>query len=108
PAVPAALTPATGSNAVVAAVLDTGLALAHPDLGGQWQYAPGQPANQHVFLSGPAASCPNATTPDDERDLSVTNPFTHGTHVSGTIAAQLNNGVGVAGIAGGVRVLPLK
>jgi subtilisin family serine protease len=32
----------------------------------------------------------------------------HGTHVSGTIAAQTHNGVGVAGVAPNVRILPLK
>lgn len=32
----------------------------------------------------------------------------HGTHVSGIIAARTNNGVGVAGVAGNVRILPLK
>jgi serine protease len=32
----------------------------------------------------------------------------HGTHVAGTIAQVTNNGVGVAGVAPGVRILPLK
>jgi hypothetical protein len=106
--VPVAWNATTGSSSMIAAVLDTGLALAHPDLTAQWMYASGHSANQHVFLSAPASSCPAATTPDDDRYLNTGNPLTHGTHVSGTIAAGFNNGAGVAGIAGGVRVLPLK
>ncbi|MCB9554912.1 MAG: S8 family serine peptidase [Deltaproteobacteria bacterium] len=32
----------------------------------------------------------------------------HGTHVAGTIAQSTNNGVGVAGVAYGARIMPLK
>ncbi len=32
----------------------------------------------------------------------------HGTHVAGTIAAATNNTVGVAGVAPGIRILPLR
>jgi serine protease len=32
----------------------------------------------------------------------------HGTHVSGTVAARTNNGVGVAGVAFNARVLPVR
>ena len=39
------------------------------------------------------------------------NPFDdniHGTHVSGTIGAMANNGIGVAGVAWDVQIIPLK
>ncbi|MBV8500514.1 MAG: S8 family serine peptidase [Paucibacter sp.] len=32
----------------------------------------------------------------------------HGTHVSGLIAAATNNGLGMAGVAGGVKLLPVR
>lgn len=32
----------------------------------------------------------------------------HGTHIAGTIAADTNNGVGVAAVAPGIKVMPLK
>jgi subtilisin family serine protease/subtilisin-like proprotein convertase family protein len=38
--------------------------------------------------------------PDDD--------YFHGTHVAGTIAAMTNNGIGVAGVAPNVQIMPLK
>src|SRR5262249_6050139 len=34
--------------------------------------------------------------------------YGHGTHVTGTIAALADNGIGVAGVAPGARVMPLR
>lgn len=70
-----------GSMAVKVAVLDTGIDLAHPDLVANI-------CGTRVF-SGEA---------------SVQDNYGHGTHVSGTVAAGLNNGVGIAGM-GNVCIL---
>lgn len=67
----------TGNRSVIVAVLDGGVDPEHEDLAGN--YAGGK-----NFGTG------GKVTPDD-----------HGTHVAGTISAVNNNGVGVAGIAGG-------
>ena len=94
-----------GSNAVKVAVIDSGILLSHPDLAGQWAYAPGHGAGDHVFLSTPLSDgCTAPSEPSDDDG--------HGTHVAGTIAAAstITGGpaAGIAGIAPGVRILPLK
>ena len=80
-----------GSANVKVAVIDTGVDAAHPDLSAA--LLPGT-----TFLSQPSAGCAFATNDDNG----------HGTHVSGIIAAAGNNGAGIAGVAFGARVLPIK
>jgi serine protease len=41
-------------------------------------------------------------------DCPAVNSSWHGTHVSGTVAAVTNNGIGVAGVAFGAKVVPLR
>lgn len=41
-------------------------------------------------------------------DTDPTDDFGHGTHVTGILAAAADNGVGVAGLAPNVKILPLK
>jgi serine protease len=43
-----------------------------------------------------------------DRDRHPNDVFGHGTHVSGTIAQNTNNGRGTAGIAYGARIMPLR
>jgi subtilisin family serine protease len=84
---PTAWTLSIGSPAVVVAVLDTGYEGAHPDL-----------------AAIPTVSPYNARTGSSN----VTDGYGHGTHVAGTIAAQTNNATGVAGMAPGVTIMPVK
>ncbi|MEY2417484.1 MAG: serine protease [Actinomycetota bacterium] len=79
---PTAWQKSTGKN-VKAAVVDTGVDVDHPDLKPNLDLA-----DSHDF------AC-NDDNPDDE----PADGGGHGTHVSGTIAAVANNGIGVAGIA---------
>lgn len=70
----------TGNSDVLVAVIDQGIQYTHPDLAGNmW------PGIGYNF----ATDSPNI------------NPGDHGTHVGGTVSAVNNNGLGVAGIAGG-------
>lgn len=79
--------PTADGTGVTVAVVDTGVA-AHPDL-------QGRVLEGKSFLNG---STSNGALDDNG----------HGTHVAGTIAAAANNGTGVAGVAPGSRILPLK
>src|SRR5579859_1015827 len=83
---------ARGSSLVTVAVIDTGIDANHPDLAGV--AVPGA-----TFVSSPDASCPLGSTVDDNG---------HGTHVAGLIAANANNGQGIAGVAFGVRIMAIK
>ena len=84
----------TWGAGVTVAVLDTGVAYENagphhraPDLAGT-RFVPG-----YDFVDGD-------THPNDENG--------HGTHVTGTIAQTTGNGIGVAGVAPDVSIMPLR
>ncbi|HEY0699997.1 MAG TPA: S8 family serine peptidase [Micromonospora sp.] len=83
----------TGSANVVVGVLDSGISSSHPDLASQ-------------IVKDQSASCIGGVADTTE---AAWNPTTsdHGTHVAGTIAASIN-GVGVTGIAPGVKLAAVK
>ncbi|MGW5654412.1 S8 family serine peptidase [Streptomyces humi] len=80
-----------GSRSVTVAVIDTGVDDTHPDIAPNFSAA--QSAN---CVSGRADTTYGAWRPADADHY-------HGTHVAGEIAAA-RNGIGVAGVAPGVRV----
>lgn len=91
---------------VVVAVVDTGVVLTHPDLAGQ--LVPGYDFVSDARLSRDGDGID--ADPSDPGDLAHggrTSSF-HGTHVAGTIAAKTNNALGVAGVAGGARIMPVR
>ena len=83
---------ARGSAAITVATIDTGVDASHPDLAGA--LLPGT-----TFVSSPSSGCTLGTTYDDNG---------HGTHVAGIVGANGNNAQGIAGVAFGVRILPVK
>jgi serine protease len=99
-----------GAAGVTVAVIDTGI-LPHPDLVGR--VLPG-----YDFISDPeSARDGNARDPDprDEGDWSngecngaTYDSFFHGLFVAGQIAANTDNGIGIAGVAPGVNILPVR
>ncbi len=82
----------TTGTGITVAVIDTGVDATHPDLAGQV-------LSGRQFLNGSSSGAPLAAASDN---------CGHGTHVAGTIAAVANNNMGVAGVAPGVRILPVK
>ena len=91
--VPQAQAVTIGDPRIVVGVLDSGSSSTHPDLATQ-------------IARDKSASCLGGVVNTAE---AAWNPTTssHGTHVAGTIAAALN-GVGIAGVAPGVKVASVK
>jgi subtilisin family serine protease len=94
----------TGSSSIAVGVIDTGVDYTHPDLAANIWSAP---TAFTVNLGGLMVNCPagshgfNAIThlcdPMDDEG--------HGTHVSGTIGARGNNGLGVTGVNWVTRII---
>lgn len=94
----------TGSSEVIVAVVDTGVLLAHQDLQGQL-------VDGYDFIASPAIAVDGDgmdPDPDDPGDQDPGGSSFHGTHVAGTIAAATGNAIGVAGVAGNTRIMPLR
>lgn len=81
---------------VIVAVLDTGVSLSHPDLAGN-------------LVRNLGFDYVGANDPDPSDDEYVkNNELSHGTHVAGIIGAVTNNGVGIAGVAWNVKIMPIR
>ena len=102
---PAAWNLSTGSNSVTVAVVDTGVLLGHPDLQGQLVSGYDFISNATRARDGDGID-PNPNDSGDKQG-GGSSSF-HGTHVAGTVAAASNNGIGVAGVAWGVRIMPVR
>lgn len=84
-----ALTRAAGQ---IVAVVDTGVDATHGDLAGQV-------LNGYDFTGA---------NPQTSIGTGRSDPHGHGTHVAGVIAAKSGDAFGVAGLADGVRILPVR
>ncbi|HDN80020.1 MAG TPA: peptidase S8, partial [Chloroflexi bacterium] len=76
----------TTGNDTIIAILDTGVDTGHPDLAAKI-------VNGYDFVNGDS-------DPSDDNG--------HGTHVAGIAAAVSNNGIGIAGVSWGARIMPVK
>ena len=95
-----------GDANVIVAVVDTGVLSDHPDLHDRLTNT------GYDFVSDPdSAMDDDGIDPDPYDDAGVKNPgfsIFHGSHVAGTIAAQTNNGIGVAGVGWNTRIMPVR
>ena len=112
--------PVDASHLVVA-VIDSGLDYLHPDIvdqvwanEGEISGAPGvdDDRNGYVddFVGWDFTHAPGFAAQGDylDRDGDPMDESGHGTHVAGIIAATGNNEIGIAGVAHGVRIMPLR
>lgn len=94
---------ASGGNDVVVAVVDEGVDYRHPDLKTRMWDGSGHRYEHHGWDSSQEKESEAYFDPLDRNG--------HGTHVAGIIAAEANNGEGVAGVAGAaqnVKILAAK
>lgn len=90
----------TGKSQVIVAVTDGGIQASHPDLSANiWINAGEVPGNNIDDDNNGFVDDINGYGFGDDTGTII--PNQHGTHVGGTVAATTNNGIGVAGVAGG-------
>lgn len=90
----------TGNSNVIVAIQDQGVDYSHVDLSGNMWVNNGEIAGNGVDddNNGYVDDYYGYNFGDNQGAIA---PGEHGTHVGGTVAAETNNGTGVAGIAGG-------
>jgi subtilisin family serine protease len=104
----------TGSAETVIAVIDSGVDVTHPDLvDSLWTNAGEIPGNRiDDDNNGYVDDVHGWDFGDGDATLIETDEtvdgYDHGTHVAGTIAAQMNNEIGIAGVCPGCKVMVLK
>jgi len=116
-----ATVPVPGAAGVVVGVVDSGVDFRHPDIATQvwgnaveWSGLPGVDDDENGYVDDlrgwdftDAPTLPGAGDYLD-RDADPLDESGHGTHVAGIIAAGIDNGIGTAGLAPDVRVMPLR
>lgn len=99
----------TGSQEVLVSVIDTGVNYDLPDL------APNMWKNEAELNGEPGVDDDGNGYVDDihgydfaNKDADPMDDHGHGSHVSGTIGANGNDGVGIVGVAWKVKIIPIK
>ena len=90
----------TGNSSIIVAVLDTGIDLRNPDLTSRlW-------VNPTAGTDGFVGDVNGWNFVNNTPNIQDNNG--HGSHVTGILAAQGNNGYGIAGVDWNARIMPLK
>ncbi len=95
----------TGDNNVIVAVIDTGVLMNHPDLNDRLTNT----GYDFIFSTSISNDGDGIDDdPDDPGDAINGSSSFHGTHCAGTIAAETNNGSGLAGVTWSTRIMPVR
>ncbi len=95
-----------GDSSVIVGIVDTGVDWMHPDLfaniwqNPHWQTDTNYPDDSIGWDFGGINGTPDNNPMEDSP--------AHGTHVAGIVAAVANNRIGIAGVAPGCRIMPVK
>jgi serine protease len=94
----------TGSSSIVVAVVDTGIRIGHPDLGGRL-------VQGYDFVSDPVSAGDGNERDADPTDAgtdALTSSGFHGMHVAGIIGATSNNNEGMTGVDWLCKIQPVR
>lgn len=107
---PAAWDATLGDPALIIALIDSGIDLQHEDLAGMSIWS------NDLEVNGLAGEDDDANGYVDDfvgwdwvdHDNQIEDPYGHGTHVGGILAANTDNGIGVASVGRRLTILPLR
>ena len=98
----------TAALEIIVAVIDTGIRYTHQDLVANAWTNPGEIAGDRLDNDGNGYVDDVRGIDAYNRDGDPMDDQGHGTHCAGTIGATGNNGIGLTGVAWGVRLMALK
>jgi len=92
------------NSSIIVAVIDSGVAYNHPDLiANMWDGA------SCVKEDGtPLGGCNHGYDYEDGDKTPLPTTSSHGTHIAGTIAAAIDNGKGIIGVAPKAKIMAIK
>jgi len=98
----------SAATGITVAVIDTGIRYTHQDLAANAWVNPGETAGDRIDNDGNGYVDDVRGIDAYNRDGDPMDDEGHGTHCAGTIGATGNNGIGLTGVAWGVKLMALK